>query len=129
MKKLSARDILDVVLGGVIAVLISILLTLVFAIVLKFVNVADGVIDGVNIAVRIISVAVGCFLAIKSTRYGIVKGLLIGVIYVLTSFLVFGLLAGSLSVNTLKLIDFLCGIIAGVISAVVVVNIKKPSTV
>lgn len=129
MKKLSARDILDVVLGGVIAVLISVLLTLVFAIVLKFVNVSDEVIDGVNIAVRIISVAVGSFLAIKSTRYGIVKGLLIGVIYVLTSFLVFGLLAGSLSISTLKLVDFLCGIVAGIISAVVVVNVKKPSTV
>ncbi|MGN0797763.1 MAG: TIGR04086 family membrane protein [Christensenellales bacterium] len=129
MKKLSARDILDVVLGGVIAVLVSVLLTLVFAIVLKFVNVSDEVIDGVNIAVRIISVVVGCFWAIKSTRYGIAKGLLIGVIYVLTSFLVFGLLAGSLSISTIKLVDFLSGIVTGIISAVVVVNVKKPSTV
>ena len=94
MKKLSARDILDVLLGGLIAVLISVLLTLVFAIVFKFVNVSDGVIDGVNIANKIISVALGSVLSIKSTRYGIIKGLLIGVIYVLVSFLVFGLLAG-----------------------------------
>ena len=129
MKKLNVRDILDVLLGGLIAVLVSILLTLIFAIVLKFVNVSDGVIDGVNIANKIVSVALGCVFCVKSTRYGIVKGLLIGVIYVLVSFLVFGLLAGSLGVNTLKIIDFACGILAGVISGVLVVNVKKPTTV
>lgn len=125
MKKFGGKDLVDVLLASLYAVLVSIVAVMIFALVLNWTNVSDKVIDIVNIAIKIVSIVVGCVLGIRHNRGGIVKGVAVGTIFGVLSWVVFSLIVGEWTWGMSELIDLLCGIGAGTISGIVVVNVKK----
>ncbi len=125
MKKFQAKDWLDILLSSLYAVLISIIAVMIFAAILNWVNVSDQAIKIVNISIKIVAIAVGCVLGIKCNRGGIVKGVCVGVIFGMLSWLVFSLIVSEWSWGMSELVDLVCSIGAGAISGIVVVNVKK----
>ena len=126
MEKGVVRWILDIVKTVVIAVLISMVLVLVFALVVKATDIDGDAISYVNQGIKIVSVLVGTLIGFKrGGKAGWIKGLLSGVLYVATSFLVFSLISENLSFDNLTWVDFLTGAAVGLICGVIAVNVKK----
>ncbi len=125
MKKIQAKDWVDILLSSLYAVLIAIIAVMIFAAILNWVNVGDNIIRGVNIAIKIIAIAVGCVLGIKRNQGGIVKGVCVGVIFGILSWLIFSLIVGDWAWGISELVDLVCSVGAGAISGIVVVNVKK----
>ncbi|MBE7073836.1 MAG: TIGR04086 family membrane protein [Clostridiales bacterium] len=112
--------------GSVIALAISLLLVLVFAFLLKFTNLPDSVISPINQVIKGISVFIGVFIGLKKTKeLGLVSGLFIGILYTLSAFCVFSLLAGSFCFDVTLLIDLVFGGIIGSVCGIICVNLKK----
>ena len=126
MEKGVARWILDVVKTVVIAVLISMVSVLVFALIVKSADVGEEAIGYVNLGIKIFSVVIGCLIGFRrGSGAGWLKGLLSGLLYVVTSFLVFSLISGEFSIADLSWLDVVTAAVVGLLSGVLTVNLKK----
>ena len=126
MEKGAIRWVLDIVKTVVIAVLISMVLALVFALIVKAANVSENAISYVNQGIKIVSMLIAALIAFKrGGKGGWIKGLVSGLLYVITSFTVFSLIAGDFTFEDLTWVDFLTGAAVGVICGVIAVNVKK----
>lgn len=126
MEKGVVRSILDVIKTVVIAVLISMVLVLVFALIVKATDLNDTVIGYVDQGIKIVSVLAATLIGFRrGGKGGWLKGLLSGLLYVVTSFLVFAAISGDFSVSELSWADVLLGAVVGLICGVIAVNVKK----
>ena len=116
---------LKIVIGSVVALIVSLVLILLFALLIKRFNWGDGVIIPANIIIKIISMAVGIFIATKDGTKGLSKGIIVGVLYIFLSFLIFSIIAGSFVFSLSLLYDVLLGIFGGGIIGIIAVNIRK----
>lgn len=118
---------LDIIRTTIIAVIISLVLVLVFALIVNLVDVGESVIMPVNQVIKLLSVLAACFVGFKDNKQGAFKGALSGLCYTLLSILVFGLISKEISFNLMKLVDVALGIVAGAISGILAVNLRKKS--
>ena len=126
MEKGAVRYVLDIVKTVVVAILISMVLVLVFALIVKATDINEDAIAYVNQGIKIVSVLIGCLIGFRrGGKGGWLKGLISGLLYVVTSFLVFSMISGELSFDKLSWVDVLTGAAAGMICGVIAVNVKK----
>ena len=123
--KLNKKDFFEIFKGVIFSFIISVLTVIVFAIIVKFANLSSKAVEIVNIALKIISILTGTLLAVGSGRQGLFKGGIIGLLFVLVSYLVFSLINGSFSVNPLTAFDVIFCLVAGLLSGVFAVNVRK----
>ena len=77
---------------------------------------SDGVITGVNIGVRILSILLGMLIGVRAGRYFIAKGVAVGGIFALITYILSVILAGGFDNSAMTLYDALACIRAGIIS-------------
>ena len=106
------------------AVIITLFAVLIFGLIAKFVTINFKIIRVINQFLKVISVFLGCFLVVRE-RKGLLKGLIIGFIFAIVTYLLFALIGKGLSFKLSFLIDLAFLIIIGGISGVVAVNVKK----
>ena len=126
MEKSAVKWILDIIKTVVVAILVSMILVLVFALIVKATDLNENAVTYVNVAIKVISIAVGCLIGFRrGGKMGWLKGLICGVLYVVTSFLVFSFISGNLSLKNVTWLDFVTGAVVGVLSGILAVNVKK----
>lgn len=127
MNKLSVNknSIFDVLRVTVISVIISLVFVLAFALIVNLANVSDKIITPINQVIKVISILLGCFIGFKENRQGAFKGAVAGLLYTLLSILIFGIISHAVKFNMLSLVDIALGIVAGAISGILAVNLKK----
>lgn len=117
---------LQILKGSITSVSITLVLILLFALLIRFVNINEGVIMPVNQFIKIVSIFLGVYSALKFHKEkGWVKGMLIGAIYSVLSFVVFSILSSQLSFSMSTLLDILFSGIIGGLSGVIAVNMKN----
>ena len=117
---------LQILKGSLSSVSVSLVAILIFAVLIRFLNISDNFIMPINQVIKIVSIFVGVFLALKTNRsIGFVKGLLIGLFYTIIAYLVFSILAGNFGFNLTSFTDMVFGSIIGGISGIIIANLKK----
>ncbi len=105
--------------GVLFSVFVSLVLILFFALIIKWTNLSDKFIKPINQVIKIVSIFLGVLVAVRKNRESaLFKGLTIGLIYIVVSFLVFSALDKSFNLSWSILNDLLFGGIAGAISGV-----------
>ena len=119
-------NILGVLKGVLVAVCISIVGVLLFAVVYKFVAMNGTTIKIVNQVIKVLSVLLGVNVALKGNKTkGAIKGILIGAIYSIVAYAIFGLLSSTFTFNLSILYDAIFAGLVGLIAGVFLVNLKK----
>lgn len=108
-------------LSSLIAMLVAVLL---FAVVVKFAYIDSSIIKTVNQFIKALSVFLGCFFSVRGSK-GLIKGLLIGFTSSALISLIFALFGGGISFGISFFIDLLFMSVIGLISGIIVVNVKK----
>ncbi len=117
---------LQVLKGSLAAVSISLVLILIFALLVHFTGLNESFIMPINQVIKVISILIGVFLALKTNKQqGFFKGLLIGLFYTVMSYLLFSLLSSSISIGLTSLNDLAFGMLIGGLSGIIAVNTKK----
>ena len=117
--------ILSILKGSLIALSISLVGILFFAFIIKLFGLTDGWIKPINQIIKAVSILIGVFFALKKDKQkGLVKGLMIGLVYTLLAFVVFSILNGSFGIDKSLLTDVLFGAIMGAICGIIAVNLK-----
>lgn len=127
MKKLAVNktNILDIVKACIISVIISLLFVLILALCVKLFTMEAKVIMPINQVIKILSIFGGCFFGFKYKEKGAIKGGIVGIFYAVLSVLVFGIIENSVSFKNFNWFDMIAAIIAGIISGILAVNIRK----
>ena len=89
-------SIMNVAKGVLLAVCLTVVLVLILAVVYKFVDLSDSVIKIINQIIKVVSIGFGVFICLKKDKSkGMLKGSIIGSVYMLVSFLVFSILVST----------------------------------
>ena len=116
---------LEIIKGVLAAVAFTIIAVLIFAVILKSSPEAESAIPAFNVIIKILSVVLGSFFALKTKDKGWLRGLLTGVGYMVLGFLVFSLIDGNFTISWGFLLDLALGAIVGAIAGIILVNLKK----
>ena len=121
MQKSFFMQVAKGVIFGVAFILAGVLL---FAFMVEVASLSDKVIKPINQVIKLIAIFGGCAVAIRGEK-GFLKGGIIGLAVTIISYIVFGIIGGTFGSFAVILTDALCGMVMGVISGVISVNIPR----
>lgn len=121
MQKSFLMQVVKGVIFGVAFILAGVLL---FAFIVELASLSDKVIKPINQFIKLMAIFGGCAVAIRGER-SFLKGGIIGLAVTIISYVLFGVIGGTFGSFAVLLIDALCGIVMGVISGVISVNIPR----
>lgn len=104
--------------GVMYAVIATLLFVLLFALIIKWANLGNGVIKPVMQVIKVVCIFLGVAIALRKAKSkGWLYGGLIGILYMVFTFLIFSFLDGSFTVGLAALSDLLFQTVVGVVSA------------
>ena len=115
---------LHVFKGVVIAILITLVSVLIFAFVLSLANLPDKVISPINQIIKTASILIGVFFTVKDGQF-LLKGGLIGLLSALFTFLLFLMLANTVTSWLSVFIDIGFGFLIGCLSGLLVGKLRS----
>lgn len=122
--KCRAADFADVGKSVLVAVVLSLAMVLIFAAIALWSGLDEAAIVPVNIAIRIVSVAIACWMCMRSPHYGWIKGIATGLIFTLVTYLVYSAIASDFRNNPMTVYDIAASVIAGILASVTAVNFR-----
>lgn len=106
--------------GVMYAVIGTLLFVLLFALIIKWANLSNAVIKPIMQVVKVLGIFLGVAIALRKAKSkGWLWGGLVGILYMVFTFLIFSLLDGNFQVGLGALSDLLFQTLVGVVSAVV----------
>ena len=117
--------IFEIVKANIIALVFALIAVLLSALVVKIFNVTDKAVPIINQVIKSLSILLGCLLSLKKPNNGWLRGMICGFIFVWLSFVVFSLLSSQFVFGLSLLNDCVLGMVTGMISGIIAVNIRK----
>ena len=117
--------VFEIVKANIIALIVALVAILLSALIVKLFSVSDGAIPIINQVIKSVSIFIGCLVSLKKPNNGWLRGLICGFIFVWLSFLVFSALEAKFVFGLSLLNDCVLGAVAGMISGIIAVNIRK----
>ena len=119
------KEIISIIKGVGVSLLVTILLLLIFSAILTYTNLQENLINPVIIIITAISILIGSTIQInKIKKNGILNGMFIGMIYMITIYFISSILNWKFNLNIQSLIMIFVGIIFGMIGGIIGVNKK-----
>ena len=116
----------NIIAGTLISISITLVLILAFAFIIKFTNLNDKFIFPINQLIKIISLFVGVIVSLKkSNEKGFFKGILVGLFYFTTSFIIFSILQSDWNFQLSNIYDLLLTTLMSGLIGIIIVNIRK----
>lgn len=124
--RLNKNSVTSIFSGVIVSVAVTLILILVFALLIKFFNISDGAIFPVNQVIKVVSLFIGILTVVKMSRTkGFLKGIILGILYYLLSYIVFSLLQGGFSFSINNVYDFLLTSLMGGLIGIITINIIR----
>ena len=117
------NSFLNYLKGALTAVSATLIMILLFAVIVRFFNVSDSWIFPINQVIKVISIILGLVVMLKDNSKGFLKGLILGLIYFVLSFLIFSILQGKFSISIKNLYDLILTTLMGGLAGIIIVNI------
>lgn len=111
-------------LTAAVVTVFSLLALALFAVFVRAFAPSDGVITAVNWAVKCIGIFVSCLIFVKGERM-LFKGMAAGVLSVLLTMLVFGIVGGAFRLTPFFLVELLVGLLLGALGAICGAKLRK----
>lgn len=120
------KNIIKIIKGSVGGIILTLILLLIFAAVLTYTNIEESTIKPVIIVITVISILVGSSIStLKIKKNGMINGAIVGLIYILTIYLISSITGSGFALNIYSIIMIIAAIISGVIGGIIGVNISK----
>lgn len=122
LKKNSIR----IIKGSIFAIIISFILLLIFAILLCYTSLPESTMLPVILVTTGISILIGSMISTRKIRKnGILNGGIVGLVYIITLYLISSLFLAGFSITFNSFIMLIVGIITGMIGGVIGVNTNR----
>lgn len=119
-------NIIIILKGSVTSIIITLLGLLILSIVLTYTNVSENLSMPIIMIITGISILIGSIISSrKVTKNGMVNGGMVGLIYILTIYLLSSIVVTGFSFNMYTIITIIIAVIAGIIGGIIGINTKK----
>ena len=116
---------MKIIKGSVIAIILSVILLTIYALLLSYTTISENTMVPVIITITGISILIGSSISsMHIKKQGMVNGALVGLIYMLTLYILSSIFLLSFEINLKSVIMIGVGILAGMIGGVIGVNMK-----
>ena len=120
-----SKNIIRIIRGSVISIIVSLILLLIFAIILTYTSIQENTINPVIIIISGVSILIGSGIStLKIKKNGLLNGSLVGLIYIITLYILSSITGAGFSANMYSAIMMLVCVITGMIGGVIGVNIQ-----
>ncbi len=117
--------VFEIIKSVIVAVIISLALILLAALLIKVCNIPTSAIPIINQAIKALSVLVACMVCLKTPQNGWLKGIAVGLAYIIIAFVIFSLLDGAFDWSLKILNDVAIGSVTGALSGIIAANVRK----
>lgn len=119
------KSIIRILKGSVTAIILTLILLLIFALLLTYTSIGENTIKPVIIVVSGVSILVGSSIStLKIRKNGLLNGALVGLIYVLTIYIISSITGTGFAVNIYSLIMIIVSIVMGMVGGIIGVNMR-----
>lgn len=118
------KNVMQILKATLAAVIISLVFVLVFTLIIQLFSLSATAVKPVNQVFKTLSIAAGGLIFIRGER-GLLKGAIFGLFAVILTYLLYGAISLSLTISWKFIFEILLGVVAGAVSGVIAVNIKK----
>lgn len=124
-KKECKENLIRVVKGSIVAIIITLILLFIFAALLTYTKIQESVINPVVIVITAISILIGSSIStLKIKKNGLLNGALVGLIYIITIYLISSLTGSGITCNINSIIMMASAIVAGMLGGIIGVNLN-----
>ena len=125
MEERMSGNFSNIIKGVIISIIFTLIFLFVFSIILTYTNISESFITPVIIVITAISIFIGSSIGnIKIKKNGLLNGALIGGIYLLSIYLLSGIINQNFSLSTASIIIIVSGMICGMFGGIIGVNKK-----
>ena len=119
-----SKNLIRIGKGSIVSIITSLILLFIFALILTFTNISESTINPVIIVISGISILLGSSIStLKIRKNGLLNGGLVGLIYILTIYLLSSLTGSGFNINIYSIIMSIVSIIAGMLGGIIGVNL------
>lgn len=121
----SGSNFIRILKGSIFAVVLTLVLLLIYSALLTYTGLNENTIPIFVIAITAISILVGSLISsVNIKKNGLTNGALVGLIYILTIYLLSSIISKNFSLNIYSAIMIIASILAGAIGGIIGVNKK-----
>ena len=121
----SAIDFKKILKGTIIAILTTLILLIVFSFILTYTKLQEQTIPLVTIIITAISILIGGTISTyKIKKNGMLTGMIVGLIYIISIYLISSIITKNFSLNIYSIIMIIASIFAGALGGIIGVNKK-----
>lgn len=118
-----SRNFFNIIKGVIISIVFTLFFLFVFSILLTYTSISEAFITPVIIIITAISIFIGSSIGnIKMKKNGLLNGALIGGVYLLSIYLLSGIINQNFSLTTQSIIIIVAGMICGMFGGIIGVN-------
>lgn len=118
------KHVFQVIKAAAASIIISLVFVLIFTLIIQFCSLSSSVIKPVNQVFKIVSIIAGGLIFIRGDK-GWLKGIIYGLAAVIITYFLYAAIARSISISWTFAIEILLGAVAGAITGIIAVNVKK----
>ena len=116
-------NIIRIIKGSITAIVITLILLFIFSIILTYTSIKESAMSPVVIVITAVSILIGSSIStLKIKKMGLVNGALVGLIYILTIYVISSITGLGFALQLQTIIMMLAAIGAGMIGGIIGVN-------
>lgn len=120
-----SRNFSNIIKGVIISIIFTLIFLFIFSIILTYTSISESFIPPVIIVITAISIFIGSSIGnLKMKKNGMLNGALIGGIYLLSIYLLSGIINHNFSLTAQSIIIIVAGMICGMFGGIIGVNKK-----
>lgn len=113
----------NIIKGVIISIIFTLIFLFIFSIILTYTNVSESFIAPVIIVITAVSIFIGSSIGnIKLKKNGMLNGALVGGIYLLSIYLLSGIISQNFTLSMQSIIIIISGMICGMFGGIIGVN-------
>lgn len=119
------QNFIRIIKGSITAIVITLILLFIFSIILTYTSIKESTMSPVVIVITAVSILIGSSIStLKIKKMGLVNGALVGLIYILTIYVISSITGLGFALQLQTIIMMLAAIGAGMIGGIIGVNLK-----
>ena len=120
-----SKNFINIIKGVIISIVFTLIFLFIFSIILTYTTISESFITPTIIVITAISIFIGSSIGnIKMKKNGLFNGALIGGIYLLSIYLLSGIINQNFFLSTQSIIIIISGMICGMFGGIIGVNKK-----